>query len=268
MVGDGQNWNADDNSWQYSLPFSFPYFGEDYNSVNVCSNGFLDFASSSSSWSNSTAELISNVRIAPMWDDWETDCQPESDIYIDESVAGQVTIRWDVLHFSCDDPGDFSVTLVNDGTILFHYGPTNTNLTPTIGVSAGDGVHYLLSQYDGASSLTNANTVALFPPSGLPEGMEMSADGVVSGTPTEFGTFEPRVRVVDALNRTDTQQMLFEVLESGVPGDINGDGVVDVEDLLQMLGEWGDCPAPCPEDLDGDGDVDVDDLLILLSNWS
>ncbi len=56
-------------------------------------------------------------------------------------------------------------------------------------------------------------------------------------------------------------------LETGSPADINGDGVVDVLDLLQLLSAWGPCPD-CPEDLNGDGVVDVLDLLILLSEWS
>jgi len=51
------------------------------------------------------------------------------------------------------------------------------------------------------------------------------------------------------------------------PGDINGDGVVDVSDLLSLLSQWGDCPVDCPADLNGDGVVDVSDLLIQLSNW-
>jgi spore coat protein A len=54
---------------------------------------------------------------------------------------------------------------------------------------------------------------------------------------------------------------------SGPLGDLNGDGVVDVSDLLILLGAWGPCGHHCPADLNGDGAVDVSDLLILLGNW-
>lgn len=55
----------------------------------------------------------------------------------------------------------------------------------------------------------------------------------------------------------------------GIPGDLNGDGVVDGLDLLILLQNWGDCPDPqdCVADLNGDGIVDGLDLLILLQNW-
>ena len=49
------------------------------------------------------------------------------------------------------------------------------------------------------------------------------------------------------------------------PADVNGDGTVDVLDLLAVLAAWG---APGgPEDINGDGVVDVQDLLQLLSAW-
>ena len=54
-------------------------------------------------------------------------------------------------------------------------------------------------------------------------------------------------------------------------GDLNGDGSVDVADLMIVLAEWGPCPPPpatCPADLNGDGAVNVPDLLIILANWS
>jgi hypothetical protein len=53
-------------------------------------------------------------------------------------------------------------------------------------------------------------------------------------------------------------------------GDMNGDGVVNVQDLLLLFGAWGPCPDPptgCPADLNGDGDVDVQDLLLVFANW-
>ncbi|MHC4948140.1 MAG: S8 family serine peptidase, partial [Planctomycetota bacterium] len=52
-----------------------------------------------------------------------------------------------------------------------------------------------------------------------------------------------------------------------LPGDVNGDGVVDVSDLLDVLAAWGPCPG-CPEDTNGDGVVDVTDLLQVLADWT
>ncbi|MCZ6835815.1 MAG: choice-of-anchor J domain-containing protein [Planctomycetota bacterium] len=50
-------------------------------------------------------------------------------------------------------------------------------------------------------------------------------------------------------------------------GDTDGNNVVDVEDLLDLLAAWGPCLAPCPPDFDGNGVVDVEDLLDLLAAW-
>lgn len=58
--------------------------------------------------------------------------------------------------------------------------------------------------------------------------------------------------------------------ESAKPGDIAGAaGVVNEDDLVMLIGAWGQCAAPggCPADIDHSGAVDVDDLLLLISNW-
>jgi len=60
-------------------------------------------------------------------------------------------------------------------------------------------------------------------------------------------------------------------VKTGPEGDINGDGLVNTEDLLSLLAAWGSCPDPptdCPADLDDDGEVGTSDLLILLANWT
>ncbi len=56
-----------------------------------------------------------------------------------------------------------------------------------------------------------------------------------------------------------------------IPGDVNGDGVVGIADLLSLLAAWGPCPDPpadCTADVDGDGAVGITDLLLLLANWT
>ena len=49
-------------------------------------------------------------------------------------------------------------------------------------------------------------------------------------------------------------------------GDVNGDGVVDVTDLLMVISAFGPCSG-CAEDLDGDGLAGASDILIVLANW-
>jgi len=48
------------------------------------------------------------------------------------------------------------------------------------------------------------------------------------------------------------------------PGDVNGSGAIDVDDILMVLSGWG---SDGGGDADGDGDVDVDDLLLVISGF-
>ncbi|HBS19660.1 MAG TPA: hypothetical protein DEA66_02340 [Flavobacteriales bacterium] len=49
-------------------------------------------------------------------------------------------------------------------------------------------------------------------------------------------------------------------------GDLNGDLLVSVADILEMLGDFG-CVENCDADLTGDNAVSVEDLLTLLANF-
>ena len=51
-------------------------------------------------------------------------------------------------------------------------------------------------------------------------------------------------------------------------GDTNGDGTVNVLDLLELLAEWNTCSDCClAADVNGNLVVNVTDLLALLANW-
>ena len=78
-------------------------------------------------------------------------------------------------------------------------------------------------------------------------------DGVIAGD----GHFAGGVR----------RAVLLVPVETGVTGDLDGDGDVGTADLLLLLASWGACAA-CTADLDGDNVVGTADLLILLAAWT
>lgn len=57
------------------------------------------------------------------------------------------------------------------------------------------------------------------------------------------------------------------------PGDVDGNGLVNIDDLLTIINGWGACAPtqPCPADIapppGGNGAVDIDDLLLTINNW-
>ncbi len=164
-IGQAQRWQADDQSWVYQLPFSFPFFGQDYDNVNVCSNGYLDFTNSASSYINSPSVLKTRVMIAPLWDDLITNGTSQSgeDIYIYSPSADSVCFRWAGESYKTGDPIHVEVVLYRDGRIQFNYGPGNTGLSPTIGISGGGGKDYDLGVYDGKNALTAVESLLFTP---------------------------------------------------------------------------------------------------------
>ena len=50
------------------------------------------------------------------------------------------------------------------------------------------------------------------------------------------------------------------------PGDVTHNGVVDIDDLLAVIGAWGPC-AGCAADCTHNCVVDIDDLLAVITDW-
>ena len=113
--------------------------------------------------------------------------------------------------------------------------------------------------------------------------VELSTDGgatwstVASMTPDD-GSFTfpaPDVSTAQAIVRVlardgdgnvgGDESGTFEINGSSVPGDIDGDGHCNVNDILLLVASWGPCDGPCPADLDGSGEVGVDDVLLILT---
>lgn len=56
----------------------------------------------------------------------------------------------------------------------------------------------------------------------------------------------------------------IDVVRDPCPGDANDNGVVDIDDMLAVLGTFNDLCDGCPTDMDGNGLIDIDDLLIVI----
>lgn len=290
-----QNWYADDAYWTYALPFSFPYYGQSYDQVHICSNGFLDFAENTDyaslpSITGQSSSLDVNIRIAPLWADHRTTDEPgdtsdnNNDIYISQE-ADHVTIRWEASPWDPAKPlfpRNFAVVLFDNGNIRFDYGPGNNDLnfegtSPLVAISAGNGTdYYVADDYVGLDSLDNANSILLtspfLPTPMLPAGVILDPDtGCLTGTPTELGTFIANIEVTDSTTPSNTIEQLFHFYVVG-PGDANANKIVDLPDFAILASYFLDeqCKSPtwCTQlDYDKDGSVGIIDLAEFAQDW-
>lgn len=170
---------ADDGTWPYNLPFTFPYYNESYSTVYISSNGFVGTTYDGASWNSSISDLKQWGMIAPFWADLRTDLQGTG-IYINRSYSDRygdgVLIRWVTTFYLAPDIGsgeqNFDVVLYKNGLIRFDYGYITgrrirwDDHTSTIGISLGDGNHYtLLVSNDTVEprSWSNHNSIMLWP---------------------------------------------------------------------------------------------------------
>ncbi len=194
--GAAQGWHDDDGMWPLTLPWPFTFYGEDYTTVNVCSNGYLDFASTYSDYLNSDEGLKSNVRIAVLWQDLTTQATSD-DIFVTQA-ADYVVIRWSALTFTGFYPINAEVILYRNGNIRFDYGASHYGLDPTIGISSGNGAYFTLSQRNGWATIGPNQTSLFTPPTVLPPGLSFLSTGVIEGTTFEKGDFSFTINAKDS----------------------------------------------------------------------
>ena len=96
-----------------------------------------------------------------------------------------------------------------------------------------------------------------------------SSDGFFISSIASFGEdARGEVYIVDRASTLNSE--IFRIIrDAGNIADFDCDGMVGIVDFLDMLGNWGPCPAvgPCPWDLDRDGMVGIVDFLELLGTW-
>ena len=169
--------NCDDCSKTRALPFTFPFFGENFNSVNVTSNGAMYFTTPPANDAVSSAAGLSQFKmIAGLWDDLRTDHGAGNDIYVVTPDANRLIFRWQTVTFGNGTPATelpvtFEIELRSDGTILTRYGdaaqsPDADIISRVVGISGGEPDTYIVPSHTSEGTiidLTNAQTVTFLP---------------------------------------------------------------------------------------------------------
>lgn len=199
----------------HTLPFSFPFFGQNFNTVNISTNGSLYFSTPPTRPSGDADDVPSSVvglnefkMIAGLWDDLRTDGRAGDDVYVVTPDATRIIFRWQGEIYGNGDPPagqppvNFEIELRSNGTILTRYGSGNTSIFPVVGISAGEPEAYVIPTHTSETtpiSLTNAQTVTFTP-------RALLINSSVEFTLSQFGTGEaaPAVATISITRTGDT----------------------------------------------------------------
>ena len=115
----------DQNTGPHPIGFSFPYYGENYTTFRICTNGFISFTSTVSTYSNlslpSTSSSAPAAALAPFWDDLRPPSgQNLTSYYYD---GNQLVITYDEmpLYREATSALTFQVILRPSGEIIYQY---------------------------------------------------------------------------------------------------------------------------------------------------
>lgn len=174
--------NEDDCSVPLPLPFAFRYYGQDYDSITVCSNGWLSMRDRDNyvnfrNW-NIPGALGPPAMIAAFWDDLRLDYSGSSVHYWEDSANNRVIVEWkhlktaygngyNTFEIILNDPAHYP-TSTGDGEIIFQYQEFNnvdaSENYCTVGIEnwqQSDGVKVTYANYYTPGSAVLAAGIAL-----------------------------------------------------------------------------------------------------------
>lgn len=156
------NFTSDDQTVQVNLPFTFTYYGQNYTTISVCTNGWIAMGTTTSTdYSNSRIPDSDgpSAMIAPFWEDLSPQYQGSVSHYYDQTEncfiiefknvrqyrPTSATETFEAVFF---DPSYYP-TSSGDGDILFQYEHVSDPASCTIGIenqSETVGLQYLFDE--------------------------------------------------------------------------------------------------------------------------
>ncbi len=164
---------GDDDVITLPLPFTFKFYGVDYDSVTICSNGFFVMGTSTfDNFSNDSlpTSAVSNI-IAGLWDDLSPNQQGAVYYYYDD-VNHEFVVQWDsVPHYFTTTNNTFQIVLsdpaynptrTGDGEIFVYYKSADNISEATVGIQGNTTTYAICYTYNGWYDRTAAQITPPF----------------------------------------------------------------------------------------------------------
>ncbi|MHC5001826.1 MAG: right-handed parallel beta-helix repeat-containing protein [Planctomycetota bacterium] len=100
---------------------------------------------------------------------------------------------------------------------------------------------------------------------GAPEAIYVDRLVLEAGTALHTGPHRIYYRTAELAGEVDEPDHLVPIPDC--PADVDGNGAVDVDDLVAVILDWGNGGVDLRTDVTGDGTVNVDDLVAVILAW-
>jgi hypothetical protein len=169
---DGTAHNLDDDaSVEVTLPADFTFYGNDYSSVHINSNGFISFGQSYERFHGIIPfEGPPNNAIYALGEDLNPEGGTQGVIYTKDMGDGRFVIEYhQVEHWKSGNPETFEIVLnSNDNSILLQYDTVSWPDFTSVGIENSDGRRGVSYSYANNPPITAGLAVKFTPFSGQP----------------------------------------------------------------------------------------------------
>ena len=275
---------------QIDVGFNFPFLGGEYSQCIINANGWIGFGSDATNWENLSipSSAAPGPAIFGLWDDLNpvndqcnSYCSGEVYYYSD----GEKLVVWfdNVAHWWTnfeDSYYDFQFVLHSDGKIDLNYNSITGSHTATIGIQDANGVNGLEVAFDQAylhdglslKFSQGPDWISVTPPNGQVDAgssetlvVEANANGL------DDGLYEGYLRMVTSGGNAGVAVSLLVTGNPSLPGDINGDESVNIQDIIFLINfilgtddpNTGEFNAA---DMNGDGVLNIQDIILLVNS--
>ncbi|PJA29925.1 MAG: hypothetical protein CO189_01025 [candidate division Zixibacteria bacterium CG_4_9_14_3_um_filter_46_8] len=202
-IGTPVSLTDDSNQGPFPLPFNFNYYGTNYSSFRICSNGWISFTSTATTYSNTNLPSPSAPlnMMGAMWDDLNPGAGGTVYRY---TSADSAVVSWvNVPHYYSDGSYTFQIILLRSGQIFYNYlNMSGDLLSATVGHQNANGTDGLQVAYNAAyihnnlTVKTSAGWIDVSPASGtIPAGGSQVLTATLDASNIAIGTYTGRIRI-------------------------------------------------------------------------